>query len=211
MRTHLNNKRIEVSGGGTTALTPALSPRRGRIVRRIFECCEFAVARSASVKLETAKRCSLSPGERVRVRASARTNCYLWRSIVRCVFLASLMTTLIGCSRGPRFLGSIQTAGGVEALKKECADLVSSFKASRPDFVEKTNCPPVVSKLNPQVVRIQEQRSFTFVAIQITGGFSHSGLLVSAQDLPPDFMPLQGGGGKWRVWKLADRVFEYRG
>jgi hypothetical protein len=124
--------------------------------------------------------------------------------------LLIFITALAGCNRGPRLLSSIQTAGGIEALKKDCAELVSNFENTRPDIIDKTNYPPVVAKLSPQIVRIQEQRSFTFVAIQITGGFSHSGLLVSAQDLPLDFVPLQGGGGKWRVWKLADRVFEYR-
>ncbi len=59
---------------GTTALTPALSPRRGRFVRRSFECRESAVARCASGKPEIVQPCSLSPGERVRVRASVRTN-----------------------------------------------------------------------------------------------------------------------------------------
>jgi len=68
-----HNKRIEVSGG-TSALTPALSPRRGRIVRRCSERREAEVARSAFGKDGVADRCSLSPGERVRVRASVKTN-----------------------------------------------------------------------------------------------------------------------------------------
>jgi hypothetical protein len=59
---------------GTTALTPALSPRRGRIVRCLLEGRETAVARRATCKNGTANRCSLSPGERVRVRASVKTN-----------------------------------------------------------------------------------------------------------------------------------------
>jgi hypothetical protein len=126
------------------------------------------------------------------------------------VILVLLMIVLFGCNRGPQLLDEVKAAGGVDALKKECADLVSGFKDARPDFIDTTNYPSVVAKLNPQVVRIQEQRSFTFVAIQIAGGFSHRGLLVAAQDLPPDFVPLQGGGGKWPVWKLADGVFEYR-
>jgi len=57
-----DNKRIEVSGGWS-ALAPALSPRRGRII----------VSRSAKQTwLEISSDdlcCSLSPGERVRARA----------------------------------------------------------------------------------------------------------------------------------------------
>lgn len=59
---------------GMTALTPALSPGRGRIVRRSFECRESAVARIASGKPEIVQRCALSSGERVRVRASVQAN-----------------------------------------------------------------------------------------------------------------------------------------
>ena len=65
--TRKNNKCIEVSGGGT-ALTSALSPRRGRII----------VSKSAKrIWLKISKgdlSCSLSPGERVRVRANVRTH-----------------------------------------------------------------------------------------------------------------------------------------
>ena len=57
-----DNKQIEVSGGWS-ALAPALSPRRGRII----------VSRSANqARLEISSDdlcCSLSPGERVRARA----------------------------------------------------------------------------------------------------------------------------------------------
>jgi hypothetical protein len=62
-----DNKLIEVSGGWS-ALTPALSPRRGRII----------VSRSAKrARLEISSGdlyCSFSPGERVRVRASVPTD-----------------------------------------------------------------------------------------------------------------------------------------
>jgi hypothetical protein len=130
--------------------------------------------------------------------------------MTQCVTLAFLATSLLGCHPGPQLLGSIQTAGGVETLQSECADLLSRFRDARTDFIDKTNFPPVVARLNPQIVNIEEQHSFPFVHIQITGGFSHRGLLVAAKPLPADFVPVRGGGGKWRVWKLADGVFEYR-
>jgi hypothetical protein len=60
---------------GTTALTPALSPRRGRIVRHSLECRDAAVARRASCKNRIADCYSISPGERGKVRASVDTDC----------------------------------------------------------------------------------------------------------------------------------------
>lgn len=193
-----------------TALTPALSPRRGRIIRLLTENQAAGFAGRSIAKPETYYGCSLSPGERVRVRASVKTNLGLRRNSVLCLTMVTLMAAFVGCGRGPQFLSKIQTAGGAEALKKECADLVSEFKNTRPDFVDATNYPPIITKLTAQTVGIKEQDSFAFVDIQITGGFSHSGLLVAAQPLPPNFVPLKGGGGNWRVWKLADGVFEYR-
>jgi hypothetical protein len=140
---------------------------------------------------------------------SVTTNFRLQRCCALCVLLAFL-TAFVGCGRGPQFLGSIQSAGGVDALKKECNDLASNFPSPQLRSIDETNYPPTIAKLNPQIVQIIEHRSFTFVHIQISGGFSHAGLLISGQALPPDFVPVRGGGGKWPVWKIADGVFEYR-
>ena len=58
-----DNKRIEMSGAWS-ALTPALSPRRGGIiVSRSVKRALFKISRGVLC-------CYLSPGERVRVRAS---------------------------------------------------------------------------------------------------------------------------------------------
>ena len=127
-----------------------------------------------------------------------------------CVATMALITTFVGCSQKPQLLGTIQNAGGVDALNKECTDLVSKFLDARLDSINATNYPPVIAKLNPQYVEIEEQRSYPFVHIQISGGFSHGGLLIAGKPVPSDFLPLRGAGGKWRVWKLADGVFEYR-
>jgi len=68
-----NNKRIEVRGGWT-ALTPALSPRRGRIiVSRSVKRDWLKVSKGDLTR-------SLSPGERVRVRADVRTYFEFWHS-----------------------------------------------------------------------------------------------------------------------------------
>jgi hypothetical protein len=73
MKTRNEIKRFEVIGG-TTALTPALSPRRGRIVRRFTRCRVSVKSPATSEQHEAANCCSLSSGERVRVRASVKTN-----------------------------------------------------------------------------------------------------------------------------------------
>jgi hypothetical protein len=60
MKTHTTNKGFEVSGG-TIAVTPTFSPRRGRIIRCLTQC---RVAEKSSVTIdqtEVANGCSLSP------------------------------------------------------------------------------------------------------------------------------------------------------
>jgi unsaturated rhamnogalacturonyl hydrolase len=54
----------------TTALTPALSPRRGSLVNRHFEYRAAAYAPRSPEQLQACENSSLSPGERVRVRTS---------------------------------------------------------------------------------------------------------------------------------------------
>jgi hypothetical protein len=76
MRMRNDIKRFEVSGG-TTTLTPALSPRRGRIVRRLMEKQAAGFAGRSIAKPEMHYGCPLSSGERARVRASVKTNSVL--------------------------------------------------------------------------------------------------------------------------------------
>ena len=52
-----------------TSLTPALSPRRGRTVRRVFENTRDWIDRIVIRKPETVMAHLLSPGERIEVRA----------------------------------------------------------------------------------------------------------------------------------------------
>jgi hypothetical protein len=56
--------------GATLALTPALSPRRGRIVRRLSRIPAAGLARLPFAKPKTPNSSPLSPGERAGVRAS---------------------------------------------------------------------------------------------------------------------------------------------
>ena len=76
---HNDNQGFEVCGGWS-ALTPALSPRRGRIIRRLTQ---GRVTENGSTTLEqirAASGCSLSPGERVGVRAGVPSQLKFWNS-----------------------------------------------------------------------------------------------------------------------------------
>jgi hypothetical protein len=58
----------------TTSLIPAFSPRRRRIVRRLFEKSTTGFAGSLFVNQAKGNGCSFSPGEKVRMRASVPAN-----------------------------------------------------------------------------------------------------------------------------------------
>src|SRR5207253_407404 len=58
-------------------LTPALSSRRGRNVRRLLERSSDWICRTTFGKIRNATRCSLSWEERVRVRSSRITDSVL--------------------------------------------------------------------------------------------------------------------------------------
>jgi hypothetical protein len=127
---------------------------------------------------------------------------------MRLVFIIALLALVVGCDSGSSTSKQIQAAGGVAALKRDCQ---LYFAASqKPDHkawvMGNTNdLPPTIAALQPQIVDA-EQRDAPVVNIQITGGFSHRGLLVCVSNMPPGFQPPI----RWRVTRIADGVFEYR-
>jgi hypothetical protein len=56
----------------TTSLTPALSPRRGRILRRVLGNSCDGIDRTDLRKTEIMNAEILSPGERIQVRAGVK-------------------------------------------------------------------------------------------------------------------------------------------
>ncbi len=70
-----------------------------------------------------------------------------------------------------------------------------------------TNIPATIAALHPQVVQAARYDGFPMVDIQVSGGFTHRGLMVILTNTPADFMPRKSS---WRVTKLADGIFEYR-
>ena len=67
--------------------------------------------------------------------------------------------------------------------------------------------PPTIAALQPQVVHATRIGEFPMVDIQVSGGFSHHGLMVVLTNTPPDFLP---GKSSWSVTKIGDGVYEYR-
>ena len=70
-----------------------------------------------------------------------------------------------------------------------------------------TNLPPTITALQPQVVQAASCDGFPLVDIQVSGGFSHRGLIVMLTNTPPGFTPRKSS---CRVTKISDGLFEYR-
>ncbi len=70
-----------------------------------------------------------------------------------------------------------------------------------------SNLPPIITALQPQVVQTGSCDGFPTVDIQVSGGFTHLGLIVIPTNTPPGFTPRKSS---WRVTKISDCIFEYR-
>jgi hypothetical protein len=133
------------------------------------------------------------------------------RTCTSIIILLALFVAASGCRRGPRFSARLQAAGGAAALKQECAGFVRTHEQSSGQqyawMPRDTNFPPAIASLQPQVVSITRLDDVLMVDVQVTGGFDHHGLLVAPSPTPPGFRPRRGN---WRIWRLADGVWEYR-
>ena len=69
-----------------------------------------------------------------------------------------------------------------------------------------TNLPTTIAALQPQIVQAARYDGLPMVDIQVSGGFSHRGLMVILTNTPGDFMPHKSS---WRVIKIAEGIFEY--
>ena len=132
----------------------------------------------------------------------------------RCTFISILLTfalLMTGCGRWPQLGGKLQAAGGATALKQECATFLQRHeKSNGQEYVwmgGRTNFPPTIAAFRPQLVRITRMGDVELVEVQVTGGFDHHGLFVAPTPVPPGFRPSRR---HWRVWQLADGVWEYR-
>jgi len=135
----------------------------------------------------------------------------LVRSYSHIIILLALFMIASGCGRGPQLATKLQTAGGAAPLKQECAGFLQLHEqTSGKQYVwmpGTTNFPPAIASLQPQAVSITSLDNVLLVDVQVTGGFSHRGLLVAPSAKPPGFQPRRGS---WIIWQLADGVWEYR-
>ena len=116
---------------------------------------------------------------------------------------------IAGCSRAPTLPAQIQSAGGEAVLKRECQSILDEHQKTQKEFwmPKDSALPPTIAALQPQVVHATRIGEFPMVDIQVSGGFSHHGLMVVLTNTPPDFLP---GKSNWRVTKIGDGVYEYR-
>ena len=122
--------------------------------------------------------------------------------------LLALGIVVAGC--GPQFAGKLSAAGGAVALKQECVGFLRLYDQTDGKkyawMRRDSNYPPAIASFGPQVVSIASFEGVHVVDIQVSGGFSHHGLLVAGESFPAGFRPSRGS---WTVWQLADGVWEY--
>ena len=111
-----------------------------------------------------------------------------------------------GCSRTPTLAAQIQSAGGELALKRECQSIFEEHQKTQKEFFESAS-PPTIAALKPQIVQVRSYDGLPMVDIQVSGGFSHHGVMVALTNTPAGFLPRKNS---WRVMKIGEGVFEYR-
>ena len=114
-----------------------------------------------------------------------------------------------GCGRSSSVSQQLQAVGGAATLIRDCQTLLAEQRRTHKDTwsAGDTNLPATVGALRPQVVQAAHYDGLPVVDIQISGGFTHRGVLVILTNTPPGFVPRKSS---WRVTKIADGIFEYR-
>ncbi len=117
--------------------------------------------------------------------------------------------SVAGCVKEADLALRVQRAGGEAPLKRECQMFVDAHDKTGKDtwLSNDPTLPPIVAELHPQVVMVGRSGAVPVVDIQVSGGFSHHGLLVVVADTPAGFAPRKS---TWSVTKIAAGVFEYR-
>jgi hypothetical protein len=113
------------------------------------------------------------------------------------------------CGRTPSLLDQVVAAGGTAALRRNCEMILAEHqKTQRESWAAgDTNLPATITALRPQIVQAARYDGFPIVDIQLSGGFTHRGLMVILTNTPPDYLPRKSS---WRVTKISDAIFEYR-
>jgi len=113
------------------------------------------------------------------------------------------------CGRTPSLLDQVVAVGGTAALRRDCEMVLAEHQKTKKESwpAGDTNLPATITALRPQIVQAAHYDGFPIVDIQISGGFTHRGLMVIPTNTPPDYLPRKSS---WRVTKISDGVFEYR-
>jgi hypothetical protein len=123
--------------------------------------------------------------------------------------LSVAMVAIASCSRTPNLEAQVQSAGGQAVLMSECQAILDEHQKTQREFwkPDDSALPPTIAALQPQVVQVRRYEGLPMVDIQLSGGFSHRGLMVVLTNTTPEFVPRKS---TWRVRKIGDGVFEYR-
>jgi hypothetical protein len=124
------------------------------------------------------------------------------------VLLVGMFLTT-GCGRAPSVSNQVLAAGGTRLLVRDCEVLwVDHQKTHKESWTAgDTNLPATIAALRPQIVQVAQYAGLPMVDIQISGGFTHRGLMVILTNTPPGFTPRKSS---WHVSKMVDGIFEYR-
>ena len=124
------------------------------------------------------------------------------------IFLAGILLAT-SCDSAPSLSDQVRAAGGTATIIRDCETILAEHQKTQKEIwtASDTNLPPSIAALQLQIVQAARYDGFPLVDIQVSGGFTHRGLMVILTNTPPDFMPRKAS---WRVTKMADGIFEYR-
>ena len=102
-----------------------------------------------------------------------------------------------------------RAVGGGPKLVRDCGKLWAEYQATQKEtwIAGDSSLPDSVVALKPQMVQALHQGGVPLIDIQISGGFSHRGLIVVVSNTTPEFVPRKS---TWTVTKIGDGIFEYR-
>ena len=129
---------------------------------------------------------------------------------VAALILITTVVLSVGCNRQlTSAKAKLERQAFAAKLAEECKQMLLNYRQTQ-KYVwmrsEMTNY-PITASLNPQVASITSLSGTDVVEIQITGGFSHSGIFYAPQPLP-------GGTelhrGNWQIQPLGNGFYWYK-
>jgi hypothetical protein len=129
---------------------------------------------------------------------------------VTVIILISTMVLSIGCNRELASVkAKVKRKPFATKLAEECNQMLLDYhQTQRYAWMrgEMTNY-PITASLNPQVASISSLSGTDVVEIQITGGFSHSGIFYAPQPFPKG---TELHRGNWQIQPLGNGFYWYQ-